>query len=304
MMAWLMHHRRALFTTLAHMASTPVASLFTLLAIGVALSLPTGMYVLLENVTRIVGTLPAQIEITLFMRDDASPDDLAKVRQQLQTLPGLSASRFVPKQSALQNIAKQIGITELATELPKNPLPDAWIISPSNTEASSLAQLKTQLTQLPGVALVQADHQWAQRLDALLVLGRTMINILAVILGVALLAISGNTIRLQIITRHAEIEVSRLIGATDRYVRRPFLYFGATQGLLGGIIAWGIVSLSITLLTPQFDTLVNLYASQLQLDNLALIPGAILLATAAALGWLGAYIAVGHTFAHLDNNRG
>lgn len=303
MMAWLMHHRRALLTTLAQMASTPVASLFTLLAIGVALSLPTGMYVLLDNASDIAGTMPAQVEITLFMRDDASTEDLAKVRQQLKTLPGLSASRFVPKQSALLTITKQIGIAELAAALPKNPLPDAWIVTPASTEVSNLAQLNTRLGQLPGVAFVQADHQWAQRLDALLKLGLTMINILAVILGVALLAISGNTIRLQIITRHTEIEVSRLIGATDRYIRRPFLYFGATQGLMGGLIAWGIVSLSITLLTPQFEILTKLYASQMQLSNLDWIAGITLLATATLLGWLGAYIAVGHTFSHLESKR-
>lgn len=303
MMTWFMHHRRAILTTLTHMASTPVASLFTLFAIGVALSLPAGMYALLDNAAQIAGTLPTQAEITVFMRDDAGADDVARLRQQLNNMPGLSARHFVSRQDALQTLAKQMGMAELAAELPKNPLPDAWIVTPATTDAAAINQLITQLRQLPDVAAVQADHQWAQRLDALLALGREMISMLAIILGVALIAISGNTIRLQIITRHAEIEVSRLIGATDRFIRRPFLYFGAIQGLLGGIIAWGIVSLSIAMLAPQVGTLGKLYASNIQLHDLDFIHAIILLATASLLGWLGAYMAVGRTLAQMEKSH-
>ena len=303
MMTWLMHHRRAIATTLSQMVSTPVASLFTLFAIGVALSLPTGLYVLLDNATQIAGSMPAQTEITVFMRDDASADDIAAMRQQLKTMPGLADTRFVSKQAALQTISKQMGMTELAAGLPKNPLPDAWIINPAATDVDAIKRLAIQLRQLPQVALVQADHQWAQRLDALLALGREMVSLLAIILGIALLAISGNTIRLQIITRHAEIEVSRLIGATDRFIRRPFLYFGAIQGLIGGMIAWGVVSLGIAMLAPQVSTLGQLYASHITLYSLDLTHGAILLAIAGSLGWLGAYMAVGRTLAQIDKKH-
>ena len=303
MMTWLMHHRRAILTTLKQMAATPVASLFTLFAIGVALSLPAGMYVLLDNATQIAGNIPAQTEITVFMRDDVSTDDIATVRQQFKTMPDLAESRFVPKKIALQAISKQMGMSELAAGLPKNPLPDAWIITPASTEVNTINRLLVRLRQLPQTALVQADHQWAQRLDALLALSRELIGMLAIILGIALLAISGNTIRLQITTRHAEIEVSRLIGATDRFIRRPFLYFGAIQGLLGGMIAWGVVSLSIALLEPQISKLGKLYASHIQLHNFDLIHAAILLTTASLLGWLGAYIAVGRTLSQLSKKH-
>jgi cell division transport system permease protein len=303
MMTWLMHHRRAILATLAQMALSPVASLFTLFAIGVALSLPAGMYVLLDNATQIAGTLPAQNEMTVFMRDDASPDDVAKLKQQIKAMPDLADSRFVPRQTALQQISAQMGMSELAAELPKNPLPDAWIVTPASTDANTVARLIKQLEQLPAVALVQADHKWAQRLDALLALGRELINILAIILGIALIAITGNTIRLQIITRHAEIEVSRLIGATDRFIRRPFLYFGAIQGLVGGVIAWGIVTLGIALLSPQIDTLNRLYATQIQLHALGLADSLILFAFASLLGWLGAYISVGRTLSRIENTH-
>lgn len=302
MKIWLMHHRRAIFVTLANMAATPVASLFTLFAIGVALSLPAGMYALLDNATQIAGTLPSQAEITVFMRDDAGSGDIAKLRQQLDDMQGLSGKRFVSRQDALQTLSKQMGMAELAAELPKNPLPDAWIVTPATADADTVSRLVAQLRQLPEVATVQADHQWVQRLDALLYLGRDMIGMLAVILGAALIAISGNTIRLQIITRHAEIEVSRLIGATDRFIRRPFLYFGVIQGLLGGIIAWSIVSLSIAMLAPQVSHLGRLYASDIRLHNLDFMHTLILLGSAGILGWLGAYIAVGRSLSQIEKN--
>lgn len=302
MKTWLMHHRRAILTTLANMATTPVASLFTLFAIGVALSLPAGMYALLDNATQIAGTLPSQAEITVFMHDDAGSEEAAKLRQQLDAMQGIADKRFVSRQDALQALSKQMGMAELATELPKNPLPDAWIVTPANADADSVSRLANQLQQLPEVAAVQADHQWVQRLDALLDLGRDMIGMLAVILGAALVAISGNTIRLQIITRHAEIEVSRLIGATNRFIRRPFLYFGVIQGLLGGIIAWGIVSLSIAILAPQVSRLGKLYASDIRLHNLDFMHTLILLGSSAILGWVGAYIAVGRTLSQIEKN--
>lgn len=302
MKTWLMHHRRAIMATLANMAATPIASLFTLFAIGVALSLPAGMYALLDNATQIAGTLPSQAEITVFMQDDASAEDTAKLRQRLDAMQGIADKRFVSRQDALQTLSKQMGMAELATELPKNPLPDAWIVTPAATDADSVSRLAAQLQQLPEVAAVQADHQWVQRLDALLDLGRDMIGMLAVILGAALVAISGNTIRLQIITRHAEIEVSRLIGATNRFIRRPFLYFGVIQGLLGGIIAWGIVSLSIALLAPQVSRLGKLYASDIRLHNLDFMHTLILLGSSAILGWVGAYIAVGRTLSQIEKN--
>ena len=289
MIAWLMHHRRAFITTMAQMGSTPVASLFTLFAIGVALSLPVGMFVLFNNATQIAGTLPVKAEITVFMRDEADSVAVAAMQQRLKAMPGMSSIQFVSKKDALLDLSKQMGMAELATELPQNPLPDAWVITPASTDVNATNQLMSKLRELPDTALVQADHQWAQRLDAILSLVQQVISMLAIILGIALIAISGNTIRLQIITRHAEIEVSLLIGATDRFIRRPFLYFGAVQGLIGGLVAWGVVSIGIAILAPHVSTLSQMYDSQIQLQNLDFVQAAILLIASSILGWVGAY---------------
>ncbi|MHB1677648.1 MAG: permease-like cell division protein FtsX [Sulfuriferula sp.] len=300
MKSWLMHHRRALTATFAQMLKTPFASLFTLIAIGVTLSLPTGLYLLLDNLSQITAALPVHAEITVFMQDQAGPADINQLKRQLQTFPAISDSRFVPKQVALSMLSQQMGISNLASEIPANPLPDAWIITPNTTDPVTLKRLVAQLQQLPEVAVVQTDQQWAQRLDALLALGRYILTMLIILLAAALISISGNTIRLQILTRHAEIEVSRLIGATDSFIQRPFLYFGVMQGLMGGLIAWLLISLGIALLTPHIAVLAQLYASQFRLHNLS--PGAvlILLATACAMGWLGAYVAVGRTLAQIE----
>ena len=300
MNAWLMYHRLALLATVKLMVKTPLASLLTLLAIGVALSLPAGLYVALQNLSSIVGSLPARTEITVFMQDHSNPADSAQLHQQIKALPGISNSHFVPRQDALTELSQQMGVSKLASELPDNPLPDAWVITPETTDPVELNQLVSRLRQLPTVALVQADQQWAQRLHALLVLGNDMVILLIIILAAALISISGNTIRLQILTRQAEIEVSRLIGATDGFIQRPFLYFGVVQGLIGGVIAWAVINLGIMLLAPQVSLLASLYSSQFKLQGLTLYATLILLGIAATLGLLGAYLAVGRTLAQIE----
>ncbi|BBP02878.1 cell division protein FtsX [Sulfuriferula plumbiphila] len=292
MMTWLAHHRHALIATLARMGKTPFATLFAIIAIGVALSLPAGLFVLLHNVTRLAGNLPARPEISVFMHQDAHDTDIAAMRQRLQARPDLAGFRFVPRAQALAALSEQAGMSDLTAGLNNNPLPDAWIITPAQADAQNMARIAADIRGWPQVAQVQDDSQWAQRLTALLGLGRDLVLMLAILLGAALVAVSGNTIRLQILTRREEIEVSRLIGATDRYIRRPFLYFGVVQGLFGGLTAWLIVAVSVLLLDLQASKLAALYASRFHLLGLGLTEALVLLATAAALGWLGAYLAV------------
>lgn len=295
MMTWLAHHRLALSATLARMGKAPYATLFAIIAIGVALSLPAGLFVLLQNITRLTADLPAQPEISVFLRQEASDTDIAAMRQRLQARTDLANFRFVPRAQALAALSKQAGMSDLAAGLDTNPLPDAWIITPAQPDAQNMAHIAADIRSWPQVAQVQDDSKWAQRLTALIGLGRDLVWVLASLLGAALVAVSGNTIRLQILTRREEIEVSRLIGATDRYIRRPFLYFGVVQGLFGGFTAWLIVAVSVMLLDQQASKLAALYASQFHLTGLGLLEAGTLLTAAAALGWLGAYLAVGRS---------
>lgn len=302
MRTWLAHHRQALATTLARMGKTPFATLFALIAIGVALSLPAGLYVLLSNLARLADHLPAQPEISVFMQQDAGEADIAATRRRLQARSDLDEFRFVPRAQALANLSRQAGIEDLTAGLSGNPLPDAWVLKPAQGDTRTIARIATDIRGWPKVALVQDDNLWAQRLAALLELGRDLVLILAILLGTALVAVSGNTIRLQILTRRDEIEVSRLIGATDRYIRRPFLYFGVVQGLLGGVIAWIMVSASVQMLARQADHLATLYASSFHLLGLGLFDTLALLAAAAILGWLGAYLAVSRSLRMIESH--
>lgn len=299
MKTWLMHHKQALLTTLAQMAMTPFASLFTVLTIGITLSLPASMVVILDNATHIASTLPNPNEISVYMDEHASAADIAQLKTRLSALPGIANARFISKQAALDQIGKQLNLTQLIAGLPTNPLPDAWIITPQIADAQHNPTLTHTLQALPHVARVQTDHLWAQRLDAVIQLGRDMLSLLASILAIALIAITSNTIRLQISTRHAEIEVSRLIGATDRFIRRPFLYFGAIQGWMGGMIAWLLILISMHLLTPQVNNLATLYNTTINIHALSIVHGAILLTISAILGWIGAYFAVHRSLARI-----
>ncbi|BBP02164.1 permease-like cell division protein FtsX [Sulfuriferula nivalis] len=296
MKTWLIHHRLAIMATLKQMWGTPLASLLTLFAIGITLSLPTGMLVILNNASEIAANLPNPNEISVYMDVHSNG---AKLKAQLSALPNVAHVEFIPKQTALTQIGQQLNLGQLINELPQNPLPDAWIITPANNDIDSIKNLISQLEKLPDVNLVQSDHIWSQRLDALLKLGQNMLMLLAGILAFALIAITSNTIHLQISTRHAEIEVSQLIGATDRYIRRPFLYFGTIQGLLGGIIAWLIVFICIQLLTPQLVALGKLYDTHLLIHVLTPTDSLLLLALSAAMGWIGAYFAVSRSLANI-----
>ena len=295
MMTWLAHHRHALTATLARMGKTPYATLFAIIAIGVALSLPAGLFVLLQNITRLAADVPAQPEISVFLRQEANDTDIAAIRQRLQTRTDLAGFRFVPRAQALAALSKQAGMSNLAAGLDTNPLPDAWIITPAQPDAQNMARIAADIRSWPQVAQVQDDSKWAQRLTALIGLGRDLVWVLASLLGAALVAVSGNTIRLQILTRREEIEVSRLIGATDRYIRRPFLYFGIVQSLFGGLTALLIVAVSVMLLDQQASKLAALYSSPFHLAGMGLLEAGTLLTTAATLGWLGAYLAVGRS---------
>lgn len=295
MKTWLAHHRQAIVATLARMAQTPFATVFAVIAIGVALSLPAVLYVLLNNVTRLVGTLPAQPEISVYMRMDATQMQNDDLHQRLKARSDLADFRFVPRDAALVELSKQAGVADISAGLTQNPLPDAWVVTPRSSQPDAIAHIATALQALPYIDSVKQDSQWAQRLNAILGLGHEFVTLLALLLGAALVAVSGNTIRLQILTRRAEIEVSQLIGATHRYIRRPFLYFGVLQGLFGGLAAWLVVSLSIYLLDRRVADLSTLYQANFQLQSLGLLPGLILLLCAMLLGGLGAYLTVTRT---------
>lgn len=302
-MNWLRMQLRAALAALRQLAAHPVATILTTLAIGVAISLPSGLYLLLSNLDRLAGSLPAQPEMSVYLETDIDSNARSAIAERLRGHPDLVAVRYVPRDEALRALITAQDLDDVVAGLDTNPLPDAWVIQPRRTTPEQMASLEAEFARLPGVDQVKVDSAWAQRLHAALDLGQVIVLLLAVLLGIALMAISGNAIRALILTKRDEIEVSRLIGATDRFIRRPFLFLGGLQGLLGGLTAAGVLAGAGWLLQPYVARVATLYGSQYQLQPPTLVEFATALGVTIALGWLGAWFTVTRTLYQVESGR-
>ncbi len=289
---WLIQHARALAFTLRRLFATPVASLLNVLVIGVALSLPAGLYVLLQNVHSLAEQMTGAPQLSLFLTMDSSAEDVARIAKKLREHTEVARYEFVPRAEALTQLKRSSGLADVIAGLTQNPLPDAYIVHPKQQGAQALEALRDELQHWPKLAHVQLDSAWVRKLDALLDFGQQAVLVLAALLGCALFAVTFNTIRLQILTRHDEVAVARLIGATHAFIRRPFLYMGWMQGLLGGLAAILIISLCQALLGKSLAGLTQLYSSNFIPQGLSASTNISLLLVSSALGWLGAWISV------------
>jgi cell division transport system permease protein len=254
----------------------------------------------LNQLGQLAGKLPAQPEISLFLDAAATPAQKQALNVRLKQAD-IASARFVDKDAALASLVKAQQLEDISAGLPRNPLPDAWVIRPTNATRATLQTLQTQLAKQPGVAESQLDSAWAERLQAGLQLGRSVVWLLAGLFAIALVAISGNAIRAQVLSRRDEIQISRLIGATDHHIRRPFLYLGAVQGLLGGAAACGVVALAGWALGAPVARLSALYGSAFQLAAPAPAEWLAVLAFTTGFGWLGAGLSVNRALAKVES---
>lgn len=291
-MNWLFAHFDTLRETLLRLARQPVATALNVVVIGIALSLPTGFYLGLDNLQAFSRQLSSDPQVSIFMVLDASDEEIAAVRSRLDGHADVGRVEFVSREQALNRLKRSAGLADVVNELGQNPLPDAFVVTAKRNDPALLERLRDQALKWPRVEHVQLDAEWARRLDAVLAVGRLAVVLLGTLLAVALVAVTFNTIRLQILTRRDEIEVSKLIGATNPFIRRPFLYFGALQGLAGGLAAWGITVISVVLLNGQLADLAALYGVGFQLEPLNAGDSGVLLAFSTTLGWLGAWLSV------------
>ncbi|WP_018152358.1 permease-like cell division protein FtsX [Leeia oryzae] len=289
MKAWWWAHKMALGASVRALMRQPVALVMTLLVIGVALAIPALLWVLISNGEKVVANMPVTPQLTLMLKQDVRLKAAQPLIEGLKKLPGVTVEP-VDRDAAFQDLIKRGQLGELGEALPDNPLPDAIVLKFDDMAAP--AQYLAQLEARPEVEEVIHDAAWVERLYAFARLGRTIVIWLGGLLGVGLLVIMANTVRLQILLRKDEIEVSQLIGATNRFIRRPFLYFAALQGLLGGAVAWGLVTLAISQLHGPVTKLAKLYGTDLALTGLPLLDGLVLLVLVLLLSWTGAWIAV------------
>ena len=299
MKIWVTHHRDAALLALRRLAGAPVNSLLSLLAIGVALALPAGGQMLLANALQLAGTNSAVPQISIFMAGNAERRAATEIESRLGKYGGVKQVRFLSREETLARMKTNPALREVIEALPANPFPDAFVVTATDDRPVAMEKLAAEFRQWPKVEHVQLDSAWVRRLDALLKLGRTAIILLGALLGAGLIAISFSIIRMQILTHRAEIEVSQLLGATDGFIQRPFLYYGVLLGIGGAVVAWLLVGAAVYGLRAPLGELVRLYDLSLALQTLDARDSSLLLGFASGLGWLGALISLRQ---HLDRH--
>jgi cell division transport system permease protein len=297
--AWLTQHRAALAGAFRRLFVAPMSTVLSLLVIGIALTLPALGYVLLDNLRELGSRASGVKQISVFMEPGASRKEADEIASQLRQAGDLNW-RFVPREEALQRLQQTEGMAEIVASLPRNPLPDAFIVEPQDTGPAALEALSQELAGWPKVAHVQLDSAWVKRFDAFLRLGRLALALLAGLFAAGLVAVTFNTIRLQVMAQAAEIEVARMIGATDAFIRRPFYYYGALQGALGGLLAAVLVLAGLRLLAGPVGELATLYGTAFALQAPAASGAAVLATGGALLGWLGAQLSVSLSLRRFD----
>jgi cell division transport system permease protein len=292
MRAWLTQHRAALGGALRRLVVAPLGTVANLLAIAVALSLPVGAYTVVLNVARATRSIDQSPEMTVFLKPSATRAQAESLAPSLKALEGVAIVKFVPREAALKKLVEEGAMSDIAGALGQNPLPDAYALGFDSHDALALERYAEAIRAMQHVDLVQVDSDWVRRVAAALKLGRLAALGLAVLLAFALVAVTFNTIRLQILTQKDEIEVSQLLGATAGFIGRPFQYYGLALGALGGLAALAVVWLDLWLLRGAVAELATLYRSDFRLSMVPWADAAAVVAFAAFLGWLGATFSV------------
>lgn len=306
MKSWLRQHGFALAAALVHLRKSPGGFLFNIIVVALALALPFAGLTLLDNVRPMSEQMSVDPELSLFVKPGTPREQAVALAPALRQIVKEQHAKivFVPREQALDALRDKSGLSDVLSTLGDNPLPDSYVLKlaafNSAAEAGNIDAIAARLRALPEVDAVQVDSAWVKRLAALLGVLRLALLLLAVTLGTVVIAVVFNTIRLQVMTQRDEISVSKLIGATDTFIHRPFYYTGALLGLCAGAVALGAVTLALRPLNTAIAEFARLYASEFQLAPLAPLQMAGLLALSATLGLVGAVLSVQRHLARLN----
>lgn len=291
---YLLRHLQTLIYTLGQLWERPSSTLMTTAVIGIALAMPTGLHLLLSNGVELLQGWNSATQISLFLQQQTSESEAQALSAQLVQMEQVSSVEYISREQGLEEFRERSGLGDTLNALTENPLPPVLVVFPASgfEDALSLEGLLQQLRLLPDVALAQLDMEWIQRLFALLAIGERGVLILGSLFALAVLLVVGNTIRLAIQNRRDEIIIIKLIGATDAFIRRPFLYTGIWYGLLGGIIALILVQLSLFMLMGPVHEVALLYHSTFALQGVDSATFITLLATGPLLGLVGSWVAL------------
>ena len=302
---WISRHLQALVAALGRLLRRPLSTLLTTLVLAVALALPAGLWLLVQNARAATGDLATAVQVSAFLKVGTPVERAQELATAVRGRPGVATVTLITAEQGLEEFRERSGFGKALDALQGNPLPHTLVIQPTTAQrdAAALAQLREALAVWPEVEIVQADTEWAQRLSALLAVLRTVFLVSAVLLGLGVLAVIGNTTRVEIAARLPEIAVTKLVGGSDAFIRRPFLYSGLFQGLLGGLVALGLVAGVLGLLEVPVARLVALYGGRFQLAGLHGEEMLLLLSAGALLGLAGAWAGAARQIARIEPQR-
>jgi cell division transport system permease protein len=291
--AYFARHAQTLIGSLGRIVNQPFATLMTMGVVAVALALPLLLSLFLSNLSAATGNWNDAFDLSVYMNKKASAARAASVAKQLRQRGDVATVRMITADQALAQFRNDSGFGKALDALSDNPLPDTLIVTPTLPASTPQGTdaLKQVIATIADVQAVQLDTEWVKRLHAMLDILRRVVLLTAVLLGAGVVLIVGNTIRLDILNRRQEIEVMKLVGASDGFARRPFLYSGIWYGLGGGLIALILVAVAAVILAKPVDSLAKLYGSQFRLRGLGFTTAAGVLALAVGLAWLGSWLA-------------
>ena len=300
--AYFQHHKLMAVDSLKRLLAAPGSSLMTWLVLAIALSLPMTLYVSLENVKQLSRNWDQTSQISVYLKKGVLARFADDMTQDIASWPEVSSAMYIAPDQALKEFSASTGLSDVIFGLGDNPLPGVISVIPklANQDENTLEQLQLKLEQQRHVDAVQLDLMWVKRLYQFMELGQRLVWALAALLGLAVLLIIGNTIRLSIESRRDEIRVVKLVGGTDAFVRRPFLYTGLWFGLGGGIIAWILLSIGLFWLSGPVEQLISLYSSDFTLKGLGFVDSLLLIIDGVVLGWLGAWLAVSRHLSSIE----
>lgn len=295
-------HAQVALNSLGRLMREPLASLMTISVIAIALALPAALYLLANNLQVLSTYWDGDTTISLFLKQQTSTEQTQNLAGQFKQWSEIDAIQVITPQQALEEFRSRSGFGDALDLLNENPLPAVIALKPAPqyTDPDQISRLLDKLKALPDVEMAQLDLQWVKRLSAILALAKRGIWLVAGLLGLAVLLVVGNTIRLEIQNRKQEIEITRLIGATNGFIRRPFLYSGFWYGLTGALLAWLLLQIAVLLLGGPVRQLAGLYDSSFRLQAFSLAEAVLLLMSGTALGLLGAWLAVSRHLGSLE----
>lgn len=290
--SWLIAHIQAIQRALQRLIAQPLVSALSIVVIGIAVMLPLGLYIVFDNVTVATARLNTEPNINVYLQLGARDEDTHEAEKRLKAISNAEDVTFIPREFAFAEMKRISSVADLLAGLDANPLPNAFAIRPKSTDPLLLQAMRAEIVGIPKVETVVMDFEWAQKLRRFTAFATRIVALLSVVLSLAVIFVTANTIRLQMLTQRDEIEVSRLIGATSRFVRRPFLYFGAVQGFLAGVLAASVLTLITWWASAEVQALTTSYGSDFSMKYISMCQIIAIITGTAALCWMGAFVSV------------